>query len=90
MDTEVTQGDALALIAEQEGGPEALKLVGDLMAFNERSTSWALEQSYLGEKARADRLQAQVDRLNAKLDLIEWRHDFLMGRVDTPFPVYDS
>lgn len=80
---EVTQGDALAVIAAES--PESLKLLGDLMAWNARDSAWALEQAYEGEKRDHERTKERLERANRQLDFMQYRMEWLMGLHHDPF-----
>lgn len=80
-ENEVTASEALTLIAETEGGREALKLVGDLMEHNTRSTIWAFEQAYEGEKISHEHTRERLREAHEQLDRIQRRLAWLAGRT---------
>jgi hypothetical protein len=77
MVSEVTAGDALVQIAEVE--PSALKLVGDLMDFNERMTSALLNGLLEGEMRAHEETRERLRAAQRRLALIEDRVLWLLG-----------
>lgn len=79
-------GDALVEI-HGEGGDEVLGLVGTLMEQNRRDAENLMSSLYEGEKRAHEETKERLERAYARLDLIEHRHEWLLGKVHTPFPV---
>lgn len=82
--TDVTTGDALVAIAAEE--PRALKLVGDILERNARSTSAGFEQLYESEKRAHAETRDLLASARETIATIEHRHQWLLGLVDHPDP----
>jgi hypothetical protein len=69
---EVTKGDMYAAVAE-EGGSEGVRILGDLMAYNEREQEWLASTIQAGLEADRDRWQERALAAEERLHRIENR-----------------
>jgi hypothetical protein len=72
MAADVTQGDALAAVGE-EGGGEAVKLLGDIFAANAREQQWIADTVNRGLEAERDEWKERALIAEARLARIEDR-----------------
>lgn len=75
--SEVTAGDALAVIAEVE--PSALKMVGDIMEWNARATGDLFASLLEGERAAHEETRERLREANRRLAVIETRLLWVLG-----------
>lgn len=83
-----TQGDAFVTIA-QEGGDDALKLVGDIMERSAIALDRQLEGMYEDERRAHDDTRARLARSERRLGDLEARIAWLMGG-DMPISLRDE
>lgn len=77
----VTRGEAFAVVAE-EGGPEAVSLLADLMEHNQRDIEWSMAQQIGYLERKVETLTEQRNAAWDKLDKITRRVAWLMEGDD--------